>query len=147
MKLSSSTVAALVLMCSLTGAAFLSKAARTSDCQADERAAYICNVLNVEDLVAIRNTSLGCSRAGFTDSADQGRFFSISSTYAPALRVPPYPISSSHRRRYIPNVPALPEKMSLQRTALPSAMERDQNMSCTRSITTVATPLKSSIWM
>lgn len=57
MKSSSSTVSALALICFLMGAALPSNAASTSDCPSGERAAYICDVQNVEDLVAIRNTS------------------------------------------------------------------------------------------
>lgn len=76
MKLSSSSAAALILMCSLAGAAFLSNAARTSDCQADERASYICDVRNVEDLVAIRNTSWVLA-GRLTDPPTEGGFYLI----------------------------------------------------------------------
>lgn len=41
----------------LAWAAFPAHVANSSDCSSDERATYICNVRNAEDLIAIRGTS------------------------------------------------------------------------------------------
>jgi hypothetical protein len=99
MKASLSRLSALALMSSLTGAALPSNAAGTSDCPADERAAYVCNVRNAEDLVAIRDTSWVIA-GRLTEPPTQGGFYLIdarsgaASATAPDFTGPKAPIYS-----------------------------------------------------
>ncbi|MBM0107821.1 hypothetical protein JM946_24060 [Steroidobacter sp. S1-65] len=99
MKALSSTASALVWMISLTGAALPSNAADVSDCPSDERAAYICNVRNAEDLVAVRDTAWVIA-GRVTDPPTQGGFYLIdarsgaASPMAPDFRGATAPIYS-----------------------------------------------------
>lgn len=76
MKTLSSTMLVLVWMSSLMGSALPSHAADDSNCRSDDRAAYICNVRNVEDLVAIRDTSWVIA-GRITEPPTQGGFYLI----------------------------------------------------------------------
>ncbi|GFE83630.1 hypothetical protein GCM10011487_56300 [Steroidobacter agaridevorans] len=85
MKAWSSTVAALLWICSLTGAA---SAAGVSDCPSDERATYVCNVRNAEDLVAIRDSAWVIA-GRLTDPPTQGGFYLIDASSGAASPVAP----------------------------------------------------------
>lgn len=76
MKSSSRAVSGLALLCCLTCAALPSTAATASDCPSDERAAYICDVRNVEDLIAIRDTSWVLA-GRLTEPPTEGGFYLI----------------------------------------------------------------------
>ncbi len=99
MKVSPSTVSALAAMCSLAGTVSASGAASPTDCASDQRASYICGVRNVEDLVAIRNTSWVIA-GRLTDPPTQGGFYLIdvnsgaASPAAPDFNGPKAPIYS-----------------------------------------------------
>ncbi|WP_129648034.1 hypothetical protein [Peristeroidobacter agariperforans] len=88
MRSSLSAVAMLAALCSLTGAASERHAASRTDCPSDERAAYICDVRNAEDLLAIRNTPWVLA-GRLTKPPTEGGFYLIDTRSGSARSVAP----------------------------------------------------------